>query len=74
MEKGVDINLGLKFDVGFYGVGVNFCLKNEESFEYVICRNGYDSILEFLFKNRLDINLIRKNGEIFFYVVCEFGY
>lgn len=64
----------MKFDVGFYGVGVNFCLKNEESFVFVICRNGYDSILQFLLEYGVDINLISKNGESFFYVVCEFGY
>lgn len=73
-EKGADINLGLKFDAGLYGAGVNFCQKNEESPEYATCRNGHDSTLKLLLKSRADINLITKNGESPLYAACEFGH
>lgn len=56
------------------GVIINLCKRNGESFLYVVCKNGYDCILECLFKNGVDINLFIKNGESFFYVVCVNGY
>lgn len=74
LEKGADINLGLKLDAGLYGAGVNFCPKNEESPVFATCRNGHDSTLQLLLEYGADINLTSKNGESLLYAACEFGH
>lgn len=74
LEEGADIKLGLKFNAGPYGAGVNFPPKNEESPVFATCRNGHDSTLQLLLEYGADINLTSKNGESLLYAACEFGH
>lgn len=52
------------------GVNINVLDKKGFSFLYVVCYNGYNDIVCFLFENNVDKNLIDENGISFFWVVC----
>lgn len=54
-------------------------MENNESFFYVVCKNGYYSMIKFLFENRLlgnnvDIDLCREDGISFLFIVSCNGY
>lgn len=41
---------------------------------YVVCQEGYFSIVEFFLKYKVDVNLCKNNGLSFFSIVYENGY
>lgn len=49
-------------------------MKDGMSFFCVVCGVGNNSIVKFLLKNGVKINLFYKKGVIFFFIVCEYGY
>lgn len=56
------------------GVDINLCKNDGSSFFYIVCCNGYNSIVRYLFVNGVYIDLCNDNGISFFWIVCEYGY
>lgn len=52
-----------------YGVDINICDENGESFFNKVSKVGFKSIVEFLLYNVVNVNLCDKNGEFFLYKV-----
>lgn len=45
-------------------------MENNISFFFIVCKMGYDKIVELLLRNGVDIFLCMKDGYSLFYIVC----
>lgn len=52
------------------GVNINICVDDGIFFFYIVCKEGYDKIVEYLIENGVDINLCKKFGVNVFFIVC----